>query len=59
MKKLEWLAVAAALGVGLGSEVLRHDHESSAGHGHDSSVQMESAEGVDEGSVVLAVRGMT
>jgi hypothetical protein len=59
MKKLEWLAVAAALGVGLGSEVLRHDHESSAGHGHDSSVHMEPAAGVDQGRVVLAVRGMT
>jgi hypothetical protein len=59
MKKLEWVAVVAALGVGLGSEVLRHDHESSSGHKHDSSVHMESAEGVDQGSVVLAVRGMT
>ncbi len=59
MKKLEWLAVAAALGVGLGSEVLRHDHEPSPRHAHDPSVYIDTAEETGQRSVVLAISGMT
>ncbi len=58
MKTIEWVAVVAVLGVGVGSQLLRHDHDAMSGHDHGPAMSMEMA-GENHSTVTLAVTGMT
>jgi hypothetical protein len=58
MKTVEWVAVVTVLGVGIGSQLLQHDHDAVTGHDHGSAMNMEMA-GDNHAMVTLAVTGMT
>ena len=58
MKTVEWVAVVAVIGVGVGSQLLRHDHDAMPGHDHGMAMNMELA-GENHTAVTLAVTGMT
>jgi hypothetical protein len=58
MKTVEWVAVVAVIGVGVGSQLLRHDHDAMAGHDDGSAMSMEMAAEA-YASVTLLVTGMT
>jgi hypothetical protein len=58
MKTIEWAAVVAVIGVGVGSQLLRHDHDAMTGHDHGSAMNMEMA-GENQATVTLAITGMT
>lgn len=53
MTKRQWVAVAAALGLGILAQIPLHDHTETAGHDHDIATHH------DERTAVLAVSGMT
>ncbi len=53
MSRLQWAAVAGALGLGILSQIPIHKHEEMPGHDHDVAVVQ------DDRTVVLAVSGMT
>ena len=58
MKKIEWVAVGAVLGLGILSQVPHHDHAQMPEHDHEFGA---AAQGVtdDAATVTLAVSGMT
>ena len=58
MKTVEWVAVAAVLGVGVGSQLLRHDQNPMTEHDQGSAMSTET-EGENHATVTLAVIGMT
>ncbi len=53
MAKLQWVAVIAAIGIGILSQIVTHDHKEMAGHDH------ELAAVTGDNVVTLAVSGMT
>lgn len=65
MKTVEWVAVVAVLGIGIGSQLLRHDHSAMSGHDHASAMGEHGAatsmamENDTHTTVTLAVTGMT
>ncbi len=58
MTKLQWAGVVGALGLGIVSQIPRHDHETLAGHEHADAL---AAISVDSGpaTVTLNITGMT
>jgi hypothetical protein len=67
MRKLEWAAFAAVVGVVVVTQLPRHDHEEMPGHAHDHDAALIQAHETmvsqpSEGrgtTVTLAVSGMT
>ena len=57
MRKLEWAAFAAVVGVVVLTQIPRHDHESMPGHGRAMDATHAAAPGMS--TVTLAVSGMT
>ena len=55
MKKIELTVALTVLGALVASQIFKHDHETMAGHDHDSGMAMEA----NEAGVTLAVSGMT
>jgi hypothetical protein len=58
MKTVEWVAVVAVIGVGVGSQLLRHDHDAMKGHDHGTAMNVGMA-GENHATITLAVTGMT
>jgi hypothetical protein len=58
MKTVEWVAVVAILGFGVGSQLLRHDHDAMPGHDHGSAMN-EDIPSEGHATVTLTVTGMT
>ena len=58
MKKVEWVAVVAVIGVGVGSQLLQHDHDAMKGHDHGREVNVGMTD-ENHATVTLAVTGMT
>ncbi len=53
MTKRQWVAVAAALGLGILAQIPLHNRTETPGHDHDIAAQQ------NERTAVLAVSGMT
>ncbi len=58
MKKIEWVAVGVVLGLGILSQIPRHDHARMPEHDHEFGT---AAQAVTDNAttVTLAVSGMT
>lgn len=59
MKKLQWVAVAAVLGLGILYQIPHHDHGQLPDHEQEHTAALTAAAGDPEAVVSLAVSGMT